>query len=472
VSLGWLSFMTGVTGDDALERWLAWLLTYWLHSVLMCGAALLLARAEGASPAVRQRFWQAAIVLPFATSLLALTEPLRGLHPSVFECLGAVTGRLSAADTLAASVPDAAPTLPSAPYVDAARNGGAAWGTALNLVTLCLLAAWAGVAALRLLRLALSAEVLRRKLRTRLMVSDTRLLQRLRTVSTRARLSEPVVLTTLSDVAGPFSLGRAEICVPADALTSFSDAEVDAVFAHELAHLERRDWLTFPVISVLGSVLCVQPLNLWLAARFRNDAELACDDRAVELTNDPESLARALLRVAERIVSTRSLDLLPAVARPKGVLLARARRLLTVDGRSRRSRRAPSWRSSIGTLALIAALSPGLGVAAGTPRTMALFAAKTGTSPAVDRRLTPDATQLELELNGLQRQELRVQGELAALHSGRASDLEADTAPRLLELEQELRHLQQTQAWLQQRFDDQRQVWEARRGASSETSRP
>jgi bla regulator protein blaR1 len=469
VSLGWLTFMTGVTGDGALERWLAWLLTYWLHSVLMCGAALLLARAEGASPAVRQRLWQAAIVLPFATSLLALTEPLRGLHPSVFECLGAVTRRLSAADTLAAGVPDAASTLPSAPYVDAAGNGGVTWGTALNLLTLCLLAAWAGVAALRLLRLVLSAEVLRRKLRTRLMVSDLRLLQRLRTVSTRARLSQPVVLTTLSDVTGPFSLGRAEICMPADALTSFSDAEVDAVFAHELAHLERRDWLTFPVISVLGSVLCVQPLNLWLAARFRNDAELACDDRAVELTNDPESLVRALFRIAERSLSTRSPDLLPAMARPKGVLLTRARRLLPVDG-SRTAGSSRTWRSSIGALTLIAALSPALGVAARAPHATTI-AANAETSTLVNQSVEPDATQLELELNGLRQEELHVRGELATLRAESASDIEADTAHRLLELEQELRHLQQTQTWLQQRFEDHWHAWERQQRANQAAER-
>jgi hypothetical protein len=294
------------------------------------------------------------------------------------------------------------------------------------------------------------------------------LLQRLRTVSTRARLSEPVVLTTLSDVAGPFSLGRAEICVPADALTSFSDAEVDAVFAHELAHLERHDWLTFPAISVLGSVLCVQPLNLWLAARFRNDAELACDDRAVELTNDPESLVRALFRIAERSLSTRSPDLLPAMARPKGALLTRARRLLPLDG-SRTAQSSRKWGSSVGALALIAALSPALGVAARAPHATTI-APNVGMS-ILNQSVEPDATQLELELNGLRQEELDVQGELATLRAESVSDIEADTASRVLELEQELRHLQQTQTWLQQRFEDHWHAWERQQRASQAAER-
>jgi hypothetical protein len=148
------------------------------------------------------------------------------------------------------------------------------------------------------------------------------------------------------------------------------------------------------------------------------------------------------------------------MARPKGLLLARARRLLPADGRTRGSRRSASWRSSIGALALLACLSPALGVAARTPRTTTLAAANTGSSTLVKRGAAPDATQLELELNALQQQELHVRGELAALHSERSSEVEADAAQRLLELDQELRHLQQTRVWLQQRFEAQWQAWD------------
>ena len=250
--LCWLSFMTGVTGDGAFDRWLAWLFTYWLHSLLICGAAALLARAKGASPAVRQGMWQAAIVMPLATSLFALTEPLRELHPSVFECVGAVARWLPAGDTLASGVLHPVSTLPSASHVNAASSAPVAWETGLKLVVLCILAAWPCAAAARLLRLALAAQVLRRKLRTRLMVNDPRLLQRLLAVSTRARLPRAVTLTALPDIAGPFIVGCAEICVPSDVLTTLSDSEVDAVFAHELAHLERRDWLRFPRSACSG----------------------------------------------------------------------------------------------------------------------------------------------------------------------------------------------------------------------------
>src|SRR5688500_18566351 len=138
----WLVFMTGVTGDGAFDPWLAWLFTYWLHSVLMCGAAALLARAKGAFPAVRQGMWQAAIVMPLATSLFALTEPLRELHPSVFECVGAVARWLPAGDTLASGVVHPVSTSPSASHVNAASSAPVAWETGLKLVVLCILAAW------------------------------------------------------------------------------------------------------------------------------------------------------------------------------------------------------------------------------------------------------------------------------------------------------------------------------------------
>ena len=81
-------------------------------------------------------------------------------------------------------------------------------------------------------------------------------------------------------------------------LLPLCDAELDSVLAHELAHLERRDGVWFPVVGVAVATLWLQPLCGWAAARFRDNAEQACDDRAVELTRDAPALARVLLQLA------------------------------------------------------------------------------------------------------------------------------------------------------------------------------
>ena len=117
------------------------------------------------------------------------------------------------------------------------------------------------------------------------------------------------------------------MCLPRGPLAALTDAELDPVLSHELAHLERGDGLWFPVVGALQAVFWLNPLNHWLASRFRESAELACDDRAVELTGNPLGLARALVHVASRAPFARRPSLLPSIAYSKSALLPRVRRL-------------------------------------------------------------------------------------------------------------------------------------------------
>ena len=98
----------------------------------------------------------------------------------------------------------------------------------------------------------------------------------------------------------PVALGSRgpEVCVPPRALFELSDEQQDALLAHELAHLARRDPLWLPITQLLVSVFFFQPLN-WLARRrLRELSELLCDSWAVAHTGRPLSLAGCLAEVA------------------------------------------------------------------------------------------------------------------------------------------------------------------------------
>jgi beta-lactamase regulating signal transducer with metallopeptidase domain len=168
------------------------------------------------------------------------------------------------------------------------------------------------------------ATLLARRLSGRTAVTSARWLERLERLRLRTRVAR-VRLTQSHHVKSPLVLGTAEICVPVDLLT-LRDAELDSVLAHELAHLERRDGVWFPLMGVVTCVFWWQPACAWAAARFRDSAEHACDERAVELTRDALGLARVLLQLAS-LASVRVPGLVPTMANSKRALLGRIQRL-------------------------------------------------------------------------------------------------------------------------------------------------
>jgi len=272
--------------------------TYAAHA-LMWWAAVLVARRLGVrSPAARHLLWRMALLGPIVTAPIAAFAPWSLLERPV--------APLSVA-------------LPSPPGVEV-DAGVFPWTTGLALGLG--LAVGAGG-----LRFAFAWVRLHRRLRHRTPVRDVRLLAPLERVRAGAGLP-PVRLTESDEVESPLVLGTRELCVPRSRLQGFGEAELAAVLAHELAHLERGDGVWFPLVGLLQSALWMQPLNHWLAARFRETAELACDDRAVALSGEPTGLARALVHLAEGALGAEQSRLAPAMASTSGGLRSRVERLL------------------------------------------------------------------------------------------------------------------------------------------------
>jgi TonB family protein len=102
-------------------------------------------------------------------------------------------------------------------------------------------------------------------------------------------------------VAGPALAGtlRPTLLLPPDA-ADMTGPEIEAVLAHELAHLRRHD----PPIHLACSLLLVSagfhPVALWVAWRVRQTREMACDAEAAGSVGSVTQYARALLLVAER----------------------------------------------------------------------------------------------------------------------------------------------------------------------------
>ena len=117
---------------------------------------------------------------------------------------------------------------------------------------------------------------------------------------------------------------RPVVLMPIAALANLSPAQVDAILAHELAHIRRHDFVVNCVQTLAETLLFYHPAVWWLSARLRAEREQCCDLVAVSVCGDPVSYAEALAELE----TWRTADATLAVAATGGPLLERVRRLL------------------------------------------------------------------------------------------------------------------------------------------------
>jgi beta-lactamase regulating signal transducer with metallopeptidase domain len=121
-------------------------------------------------------------------------------------------------------------------------------------------------------------------------------------------------------VAGWF---RPVVLLPLSAVTGLSADQLDAVIAHELAHIRRLDAFVNLFQIAAEILLFFHPAVWWLSKRIRAERENCCDDVAIAVCGNAAAYARALASMAERP----SVPVL-AMAANRGPLSARVARIL------------------------------------------------------------------------------------------------------------------------------------------------
>lgn len=150
------------------------------------------------------------------------------------------------------------------------------------------------------------------------------------------KLNVSVNLQITARATGPLVLGvlKPVILWPVGLLAGLSMAEVEAVLAHELAHVRRHDYLLNVAQSVVEVLYFFHPALWWLSARVREEREHGCDDLALAVIGDARTLARALTRVEEWQHSQEATpNLAMAFAGKRQLLLQRVRRMLGIPTR-------------------------------------------------------------------------------------------------------------------------------------------
>jgi len=151
---------------------------------------------------------------------------------------------------------------------------------------------------------------------------------------------------------------RPVVLLPARALTGLTEAQIEAVIAHELAHIRRLD--CFANLFQIGAetLLFYHPAVWWVSQRIRTERENCCDDEAIALCGDAVNYARALTLMEEWRTAPSLM-----MAANRSPLSQRVLRLLGLDGVAGRVRVAGM---AVGIACLAGALLAGnafLGVA-------------------------------------------------------------------------------------------------------------
>src|SRR5450631_307051 len=97
-------------------------------------------------------------------------------------------------------------------------------------------------------------------------------------------------------VAGWF---RPMMLLPVSALTGLTEQQLDAVIAHELAHVKRLDSFVNLFQIAAETLLFYHPAVWWLSKRIRAERENCCDDVAIVACGNAVEYARALATMAE-----------------------------------------------------------------------------------------------------------------------------------------------------------------------------
>ena len=128
---------------------------------------------------------------------------------------------------------------------------------------------------------------------------------------------------------------RPVVLLPIAAMAGLSPRQVEAILAHELAHIRRHDFVINFVQTLAETVLFYHPAVWWMSARIRTEREHCCDDVAVAISGDAAEYAAALAELATWSVASPTL----AMAATRGALVKRVRRLLRLPESDHRPRR-------------------------------------------------------------------------------------------------------------------------------------
>lgn len=151
-------------------------------------------------------------------------------------------------------------------------------------------------------------------------------------------------LVNVPTVIGHF---KPVILLPVSALTGLTAEQIEAILAHELAHIKRCDYLVNILQTVVEILGFYHPAVWWVSNKIRYERENCCDDIAVNISGNKICYAEALATMEEIRFGQGRL----AIAAAGGNLFERIKRLL---GEKNTSNEKAGWLPSVIVISILA----------------------------------------------------------------------------------------------------------------------
>ncbi len=150
--------------------------------------------------------------------------------------------------------------------------------------------------------------------------------QKVDKLSLKMHISKKVRLVSSARVDIPMVIGHVKpvILFPVGMISGLAPEQVEAIIAHELAHVKRYDFVVNLLLSTLEVLLFYHPVYWWISSKISEAREHCCDDIAVATCGNARLYAEALYQLEEKLQQT---TLAMALQGRKHQLLNRIKRI-------------------------------------------------------------------------------------------------------------------------------------------------
>jgi uncharacterized protein (TIGR03435 family) len=259
----------------------------WQSTFVVVAAALLTTILRTNHARIRYAVWLAASVkflIPFA-ALIAVGRRL-GISPPEAALPARIDIQIMFADAVARPFSMQPVQSPAAPGID--------W---LAVLPYALAAAWISGAATSLLVWYVRWRRVARIIRAAGPLQDERVLTPLRRLEARGGIS-PLRAVSAGTALEPgvFGVRNPVLLWPDGIAARLADDHIEAILAHELCHVGRRDNLWAVVHTAVQTLFWFHPMVWWIGARLIHERERACDESVVAAGSEPERYAESILK--------------------------------------------------------------------------------------------------------------------------------------------------------------------------------
>lgn len=135
--------------------------------------------------------------------------------------------------------------------------------------------------------------------------TSSRVLNAMNRVASKMNYQKLVRIRVHSESYAPFTVGwlRPLILLPQEA-ENWETQLLESILAHELAHIQRRDWLTQQAANIACVFFWFNPLIWRLRCKMLVEREFDCDQQAIQVAGDRFEYASHLMFLAENELRT------------------------------------------------------------------------------------------------------------------------------------------------------------------------